>query len=113
MLGRLLVGDELHRPLAGAHGVVDRLRQLAGRRGDEEVMRELRDVRLRVGAVLVLEREADVAVQAATAVRADVVVERLADEAVGEPVRAERRRAFDDDAELDGLAERGVELGGL
>ena len=51
--------------------------------------------------------------QPAPALRADVVVERLADEAVREAVRADRGRPLDDDAELDGLAERAVEVGGL
>ena len=90
VVGGLLVGDERQRALARAHRVVDRLRELARGRRDEEVVRELGDVRLGIGGVELLEREPDGAVQEAAALRAEVVVERLADEAVGEAVGADR-----------------------
>ena len=81
VLGGLLVGEQRQRPLAGADGVVDRLLEVAGGRRDEVVVRELGDVRLGVGAVELLERGADRAMQDAAALRPDVVVERLADRA--------------------------------
>ena len=74
---------------------------------------ELGDVRLGIGGVELLEREPDAAVQEAAALRAEVVVQRLADEAVREAVRADRRRPLDDDAAVDGLRQRAVELGRL
>ncbi len=113
VLGGLLVGDERERALARADGVVDRLGQLARRRRDEEVVRELGDARLGIGGVELLQDEADLAVQQPAALRAEVVVERLADQPVREAVRAERRRPLGDHAAVDGLAERVVELAGV
>ena len=77
------------------------------------MVRELGEVRLGVGGVQLLEREADGAVQQAAALRAEVVVERLADQPVREAVGAQRRRPLDEHAAADGLAERRVELVGL
>ena len=110
---RLLVGEEPERTLAGSHGVLDRLLQLAHRRGDEEVMGKLGEMRLGIGAVEILERQADLAVQQAAALRAEVVVERVSDEPVREAVDAQRRGALDEHARADRGAQGGVQLGGV
>ena len=55
-LGRLLVGEVVERALGRALRVVDGLVVVAARRGRQEVVRELRQVRVDRAAVDVLER---------------------------------------------------------
>ena len=83
--------------------VVDRLLDVPTRRRLREVVGELRQVALRVQF---LQRLADLAVQADAARRAQLLVQRLADEGVREPVLVRRARQLGDHARAHRLFQR-------
>ena len=72
-----------------------RILDIAARRGFREVVRQLRQVALRVQ---LLQRLADLAVEADAAGRAQLLVQRLADQGVREAEVVDLVRDFGDDA---------------
>ena len=84
-LGRLLVGELVHRLRAGALGVVDRLGRVAARRRGEEVVCELAEAVIGIVAAQLLQRQRRSARADARALRrAELVVEGVADQRVRE-----------------------------
>ncbi len=104
--GGVLVGELRHAVARGAERDVDRGRRVAARRGREPVGRELAEAR-RVVPVERLERVGDRAVQPHAPGEAQLLVDRLADERVGEAVAAGPRAVLADELRcgrlLDGL----------
>ena len=103
---RLLVRGGLAGPVTGAHRVVDGLVDVAARRGLEPVERELGEVRVGLAARQLLERLSDLAVHPDPARRAELAVERLADERVRELVRARRSGSLAHDLPVERLVEQ-------
>ncbi len=87
MSGCLLVRKSPLVPFCGAQRVLDRLVQIATRGGLAEVVGELTEMRFELGRVERLDHLRDAAVQAQATRGADLLVERLADQRVGEAVR--------------------------
>ena len=105
----LLVGELRGRLVAGAARIADRLVE-AGAPGLEEVVGELRQVRLGARLVQILERLADPPVQLQSARGGHVLVERVAHEHVREAEAPGRPRHRADQPRLDPLLEGGEEL---
>ena len=104
--GRVLVRELRHAVARGAERDLDRGRRVAARRGREPVGRELAEA-ARVVPVERLERVGDRAVQPHPPGEAELLVDRLADERVGEAVAAGPRAVLADELRrgrlLDGL----------
>ena len=83
---RVLVGELLHVLLPGALGVVDRLGEVAARGRLEEVVGELAEPLFDVSAADLLDREADALVEGGALRRAELLVEGVAHQGVGEGV---------------------------
>jgi hypothetical protein len=110
---RLLVGEQGRGPVPRANEVVDRRRDVAERRGQREVVGDLREVRIEVVAVEVLEDGADPAVEVEALGGREVLVERLADQLVDEPVLTWDGGVLRDDARVAGLVEHLEQPGDL
>ena len=107
VLGRLFVGQAAERILGGADGIVDRrLDAVAAERGLEEVVRELVVVRFGPGRVDVDQDLGDAPVQARAPDGAQLLVQRLAHQRVGEEVAAAGTGHLGDHAGVDRLVER-------
>src|SRR5438093_812513 len=89
----------------GTPGVVDRLLDVAAAPGFDEVMGQLRELRLAHPAGGALEGLADLAMQVGAAGGAELGVEGLADEGVHEAVAARRPRDLDQDPRSHRLLE--------
>src|SRR5881227_1382607 len=114
MSGGLLIPHLGERPLRGPNRIVDRLLHLADRGGLAEVVGELGQMALepsRVGGIEILERLGYAAVESRALRSAQLLVERLANEGVGEAVAAGGR--LGEQLRGDRLAERGIETLGV
>ena len=96
--GGFLVGEELRRAGPRAAGIVDRLPHVAALGGLDEVVGQLRQVRLRVRPVEALQHLRHLAVEPHSTGGLELVVERLPDEPVREGVSARAARQLEDDA---------------
>jgi hypothetical protein len=105
-VGGSLVGQRGQRLGAGALGVVECLRGVADRRRLDEVVRQLG-----LGRRRALERLAHGGVQPSAAGCAQVAVDRLADEAVGEAKRPGRPRRLLQQLHRERLVEARQEIG--
>src|SRR5262249_44487873 len=94
---RVLVSELRVRTVAGARGVVDGLGDVAARQRLEEVVRQLREVRLGVARVEHLQHLADAVVAPDALQRPQLLVESLADQGMREAVAADRLRHLLDD----------------
>ena len=106
----LLVGEDAGRALGGALGVLDRLRRAAGRRREREVVRQLGQRRLRRLRFELLERLGHAQVQSRPARGGEAVVERLADQRVGEAAAAVDARHLGDHVRRYALLDHLVDL---
>src|SRR5262249_28810364 len=104
-MGRVLVGELLGGAVAGPPRVVDRLLDVPTGEPREEVMRELRQVFLGPSRVESLHGLCHTPMQAYTFECPQLLVERLADQRVGEAVAAEGVRQLLDHARRDDLFE--------
>ena len=105
-IGGLLVGERVQRALSAALGVVDGFGRVAERRGGEEMVGELGQVRLDRAAVDLLERLADGPVTTHPLLVVHVGEQRVADQAMLEAVLAERAGQSRDETHGGGLVER-------
>ena len=96
MPGGFLVGEELRRAGPRAAGIVDRLPHVAALGGLDEVVGQLRQVRLRVRPVQALQHLRHLAVEPHATGGLELVVERLPDEPVREGVSARAARQLED-----------------
>ena len=108
--GRLLPGEQAVRAAARREREVDRALGPVDRRGEREVVRELAQVRVELGAAERDQRLAHAAVQARAAQRGQPVVERRAHQRVAERVAPDALGDLDQHAGGDRLLERGHEL---
>ena len=83
---RLLVGELPHGLFRGAGGGAERLVRHTGRRGAIVVVRQIGEVGLRIVSGQRLQGLGDRAVQRDAAARAEIAIERLADQGMGEGV---------------------------
>ena len=101
---RLVVGGLGERPLAGSGGVVDRSAGVTPRTcRQQEVMRELGEVRIGITSVDLLERAADAPVQLRPPTRFELAVQGVADKNVLEGERADNAAARSDRPAVDGI----------
>jgi hypothetical protein len=102
---RVLVGQEARGAIARPHQVVDRRPRVADRRGQREVVRDLRQVGVEVVSVVLLEHGADRGVELEALGERQVLVQRLADQLVDERIPSRHRRVLRDHAGALGLGE--------
>ncbi len=96
---RLLVREERARVVAGANHVLEGFAGIAEWGRDVEMPSDLREMRIEIVAVHGLEQPAHVLVELEPACRRKIVVQRFADELVGERVPARRGGQFGDNAD--------------
>jgi hypothetical protein len=103
--GGLLVGQHLHRPVAGLSGVGDRLAGLAGTGRQGEVVGQLGQIALEVVAAQLDQGRAHPVVQAPPLPGGELLIQRLVDEGVGEPEPARPALHLHDQPRLHRLLE--------
>ena len=110
-VGRLLVGERAQRLVAGALGVVEGAQGVARRGRLDEVVGELEQPGPAGAGARALERLTDGPVQPGATDRAEVAVERVADEAVGEAERPRLARRLGQQVQRERLVEALEHLG--
>ena len=110
MIGRLLPREQAVGAAAGGEREVDRARRALDRGGAREVAGELRQPRVEIVLVAGEDRLADPRVQPRAAQGGEAVVERGADERVGERVAADAAGDLAQHAGAHRLVERGDEV---